>query len=91
MGLVEREGSVEYHKRLRTLWVAWEPDRRMRVGNRGRKAPSPSRPGGKGFGEAMELQLQRSAVAQLRSFDSSFGHLHQSTQVRVAGGQVFMT
>lgn len=71
MGLVEREGSVEYHKRLRTLWVAWEPDRRMRVGNRGRKAPSPSRPGGKGFGEAMELQLQRSAVAQLRSFDSS--------------------
>ena len=90
MGLVEREGSVEYHKRLRLCgWLGnqtggcvWET---------GRKAPSPSRPGGKGFGEAMELQLQRSAVAQLRSFDSSFGHLHQSTQVRVAGGQVFMT
>lgn len=27
----------------------------MCVGNRGRKAPSLSRPGGKGFGQAMEL------------------------------------
>lgn len=28
--------------------------------------------------------------AQLQSFDFSFGHLHQSAQLRVAGGQVFM-
>lgn len=58
MELDEREGSVEHHKRLRTLWVAWEPDVRMCVGNRGRKAPSLSWPGGKGFGPSCSAELR---------------------------------
>lgn len=78
MELDEREGSVEYHKRLRTLWVAWEPDVRMCVGN-GKKGPE------------SKLARWERLWAQLQSFDFSFGHLHQSAQLRVAGGQVFMT
>ena len=62
MELDEREGSVEHHKRLRTLWVAWEADVRMCVGSRGRKAPSLSRPGVKGFGPSCRASTSLLAV-----------------------------
>ena len=88
MGLDEREGSVEYYKRLRTLWGAWEPSGGC-MWETGKKGPESKLARWEGLWGSCGAPATE--LSQLQSSDISLGYLHQSAQVRVAGGQVFMT
>lgn len=79
-GIAEkREGGIEYHKRLRTLWIAQDAGSEGACGE-----PERERPKSQTGSDVEGLWVW------LRTLDCIFGHLYLSAQLRAVGQEVFV-